>query len=58
MESEKTIQTLETKNTKLYKRFSTLKRANNRLKTENQDLKKKLAHFEKTEISQEWIDVN
>ena len=35
MESEKTIQTLETKNTNLYKRFSTVKRANNRLKNKN-----------------------
>jgi len=58
MESEKTIQTLETKNNKLYKRFSTVKRANNRLKNENKDLKKKLEHLEKSEISQEWIDVN
>ena len=41
MESEKTIQTLETKNTNLYKRFSTVKRANNRLKNENKELKKK-----------------
>ena len=57
MESEKTIQLLETKNTKLYKRFNTVKRANNRLKNENKDLKKKLAHLEKTEISQEWIDI-
>ena len=58
MESEKTIQTLETKNTNLYKRFSTVKRANNRLKNENKELKKKIEHLEKSEISQEWIDVN
>ena len=58
MESKKTIQLLETKNTKLYKKFNTIKRANNRLKNENKELKKRIEHLEKSEISQEWIDLN
>jgi hypothetical protein len=58
MECEKTIQLLETKNTKLYKKFNTIKRANNRLKNENKELKKIIEHLEKSEISQEWIDLN
>ena len=58
MESKKTIQLLENKNTKLYKKFNTIKRANNRLKNENKELKKRIEHLEKSEISQEWIDLN
>ena len=59
MDTEKDTKILENKNTKLYKKFCTLKRSNKRLKNENTELRKKLEHFEKnSKISNEWVDLN